>query len=49
MTKKLNEKICDYYILLLEMDKDPSNFIQDEFIDTCNRFQGCIAVQSIEK
>ena len=48
--KKLNKKMYDHYRLLLEMDKDPSNFVQDEFIDTCNRLQGCIAaIQSIEK
>ncbi|EAD8854692.1 RNA-directed DNA polymerase [Listeria monocytogenes] len=47
--KKLNKKMYDYYRLLLEMDKAPSNFIQDEFIDTCNRLQGCIAaIQAIE-
>lgn len=48
--KKLHKKMYDYYRLLLNMDKNPTNFKQDEFIDTCNRFQGCIAaIQSIEQ
>ncbi|MGL9922312.1 reverse transcriptase family protein [Enterococcus sp. DIV1758] len=48
--KKLHKKMYDYYRLLLDMDKDPTKYTQDEFIDTCNRLQGCIAaIQSIEK
>lgn len=47
--KKLHKKMYDCYRLLLNMDKCPEKFTQNEFIDTCNRFQGCIAaIQSIE-
>ncbi|MDB1653538.1 reverse transcriptase family protein [Enterococcus durans] len=48
--KKLHKKMYDYYRLLLDMDKEPTKYTQDEFIDTCNRLQGCLAaIQSIER
>lgn len=47
--KKLFRKTHNYYLKLLVMDKDYHFFNQDDFIDTCNKFQGCLAaIQYIE-
>lgn len=47
--KKLFKKTHDYYLLLLEMERNFSLYDQYDFINICNRFQGCLSViQHIE-
>lgn len=47
--KGLFKKTFEHYLTLLDMDKYPEKYSQYNFIDTCNRMQGCLAaIQSVE-
>ncbi len=48
--KSLHKKMFDRYMKLLDMDKEPQSYTKDDFIDTSNSLQGCIAaIQNIER
>lgn len=43
-------KMFDCYLTLRNIDDTPYKYTQDQIIDVCNKFQGCIAaIQSIER
>ncbi|MGH1648526.1 reverse transcriptase family protein [Enterococcus gilvus] len=47
--KGLFKKTYEHYLTLLDMDENTGNYTQDNFIDTCNKMQGCLAaIQSVE-
>lgn len=48
--KSLFKKTHEYFLMLLDMDYNTENYTKEDFIDICNKLQGCLsAIQSIER